>query len=82
VLPPIVKEQRLCATFSLVVAGADADRIDMARVTLVLRVDSWIAVCLSDVEERRIRAFVRLASLSMLIDPTTEVLIVWTGSRW
>ncbi len=36
----------------------------------------------SDVEVRRIRTPSRLARPSMLIEPCTQVLVVWTGSRW
>jgi hypothetical protein len=36
----------------------------------------------SEVEASRIRAPVRFASPSMLIEPCTHVLVVWTGSRW
>ena len=36
----------------------------------------------SDVEVSRIRAPSRLARPSMLMEPCTHVLVVWTGSRW
>ena len=44
VLPVIVHEQRLGAAFALVVARADADRIDMAPVGFRLRMDVRIAI--------------------------------------
>ena len=44
VLAVVVEEQRLGAALALVVAGARADRIDVAPVVLGLRVDRRVAV--------------------------------------
>ena len=47
VLAVVVEEQGLGAAFALVVAGAEADGIDMAPVVLLLRVDLGVAVHLA-----------------------------------
>ena len=44
VLAPIVEEQRLGAALAFVVAGARADRIDVAPIVLGLRMDVGVAV--------------------------------------
>ena len=44
VLAVIVEEQRLGAALAFVVAGARADRVDVAPIVLGLRVDGGIAV--------------------------------------
>ena len=47
VLAVVVEEQRLGAALALVVAGARADRVDVAPVVLGLRVDLGVAVDLA-----------------------------------
>ena len=80
-LAAVVEEQRLGAALALVVAGAEADRIDVAPVALRLRVHGRVAVDLGG-RGLQIFAFTRLASPSMLIAPCTLVLVVCTGSNW
>ena len=43
-LAPIIEEQRLCASLTLVIAGARSNRIDVAPVILRLRMNVRIAV--------------------------------------
>ena len=78
-LTPIIKEQRFRATFTFIVAGTDADWIDVTPIILGLRMHVRVAVD-SDVEACRIFAFTRLARPSMLIAPCTLVFVVCTGS--
>src|SRR5579862_2862669 len=47
VLPPVVEEQRLGAALALVVAGARADRVDVAAIILGLGMDRGVAVDLA-----------------------------------
>src|SRR5215471_15129610 len=44
VLSPIVKEQRLGAAFSFIIAGAESNRIDTSPISLGLRMDFRIAI--------------------------------------
>ena len=44
VLPPVVEEQRLSASLSLVIATANANRIDFAPIVFRLGVDLWVAI--------------------------------------
>jgi hypothetical protein len=80
ILSAVIEEQSLRRALALVLAGAWSERIDVAPITLGLRVDLGIAV-ISLVLAWRMRAPTRLASPSMLIAPTTLVLVVWTGSN-
>ena len=81
VLAVVVEEQGLGAALALVVAGARAQRVDVAEVALGLRVDRRVAI---DLAGRGLQdlGFDRLAKPSMLIAPWTLVLVVWTGSNW
>ena len=81
VLPPVVEEQRLGAALAFVVAGARADRIDVAPVVLGLRMNVRVAV---DLGGRRLKNFRAqpLGQPSMLMAPCTLVLVVCTGSCW
>jgi len=58
VLPAVVEEERLGAALSLVVAAADADRVDRTPVGLGLRVDIRVAVDLGgrSLEDPRLHA--------------------------
>jgi len=80
VLAAVVKEQGFGAALALVVAGARADRVDLAPVAFGLRMDFGVAVDLAGGGLKDLFAPVRLASPSMLIAPCTLVLVVCTGS--
>ena len=81
-LTPIVEEQRFGAALAFIVAAADADRVHPPPIIFRLRVDVGVAINLGGRRLQDLGAAARLARSSMLMAPSTLVLVVWIGSRW